>query len=239
MGALFRDRCDAGRRLAERLADVIGATEPSRLAVLALPRGGVPVALEVAKALGAPLDLLLVRKIGAPHQPELAVAAIADGVPPVLVLEDTLSTPGAELRRWIDQQASIEQEENVRRRARYLDGRRPLELRDRTVIVVDDGIATGTTMRAALQSLQTRGARRVLLAVPVAPADALAQLAPLTDHVVCLACPEPFIAVGLHYDDFTQVDDRQVRDALRAVRPPDSVCPPCEPAPCEHVPSEH
>lgn len=223
MRAHFRDRSEAGRRLAARLVDELGGTDPSRVVVLALPRGGVPVAVEVAQALGAPLDLLLVRKIGAPSQPELAVAAIADGDPPVLVIEGELkgglggglTTPGAALRDWIDQQAAVEQAENVRRRSRYLDGRRPLELRDRTVIVVDDGIATGTTMRAALQSLHPRGAQRVLLAVPVAPADTLAALAPLVDRVVCLTCPEPFMAVGLHYDDFTQVDDQQVRDALR------------------------
>ena len=209
----FIDRTDAGRRLADRLAPM--SLPPPRV-VLALPRGGVPIGAEVARRLAAPLDLLLVRKIGAPGQPELAVAALVEGDgPEVVVDEDTLALSGAD-RRYVQDQARTQWREIERRRALYLKGRTRPALQGATVVVVDDGIATGTTARAALQALRRRQPGRLVLAVPVAPADTVARLRAEVDELVCLATPEPFRAVGLHYRDFHQVDDDEVIAALAA-----------------------
>jgi putative phosphoribosyl transferase len=170
----------------------------------------------VARCLNAPLDLLLVRKIGAPWQSELAVAALVDGERPELVIDEETSQATGASRAYIDAQAQIEWREIERRRALYLRGRTPAPVQGATVIVVDDGIATGTTVRAALKALRRRGAARIVLAVPVAPHDTLMALAREVDRVVCLAEPDPFRAIGLHYDDFHQVSDDEVIAALDA-----------------------
>jgi putative phosphoribosyl transferase len=213
MTPAFKDRADAGRRLAERLALM---SLPPPVVVLALPRGGVPIGTEVARRLGAPLDLLLVRKIGAPGQPELAVAALVDGDGPEVVIdEETLAASGAD-RRHVQDQARVQWREIERRRDLYLKGRDRPALAGATVVVVDDGIATGTTVRAALQALRRRRPGRLVLAVPVAPADTVARLRAEVDELLCLASPEPFRAVGLHYRDFHQVEDDEVIVALDA-----------------------
>lgn len=207
----FADRAGAGRLLAQRLL-----TEhlPTPMVVVALPRGGVPVAAEVARCLGAPLDLLIVRKIGAPWQRELAVAAIVDGDSPELVVDEAMSAATGADAAYLDREAASAWHEIERRRALYLRGRAPLSLAGATVILVDDGIATGTTVRAALKALRRRGAARTVLAVPVAAHESLTALRSLCDGIVCLAEPQPFRAVGLHYRDFHQVADDEVIEAL-------------------------
>jgi putative phosphoribosyl transferase len=213
MRAEFANRDEAGRALAARLAN-----EHLRppIVVLALPRGGVPVAVPVAARLQAPLDLLLVRKIGAPWQSELAVAAVVDGGQPEVVIDELTSAATGASRAYIDEQAQIEWREIERRRALYLRGRAPTPVQGATVIVIDDGIATGTTVRAALKALRRRGAARLVLAVPVAPHDTLTQLHREVDRIVCLAEPSPFRAIGLHYVDFHQISDDEVIAALQA-----------------------
>jgi putative phosphoribosyl transferase len=210
LSATFADRERAGRLLGQRVAQ-LHLADP---VVLALPRGGVPVAAEVARALHAPLDLLMVRKIGAPWQRELAVAAVVDGEhPEVVVDEDTLRLSGAD-RAYVDAQAKRELKEIERRRAVYLRGRAPLPLAGKSVVLVDDGIATGTTARAGLKALQRVHAARLVLAVPVAPADTIARLRGEVDELVCLSQPEFFPAVGVHYRDFHQVEDDEVIEWL-------------------------
>lgn len=205
-GVEFANRHEAGSRLAAKLAH-LKAAHPL---VLALPRGGVPVAWEVAHALDAPLDLLIVRKIGAPGHEELGIGAIVDGANPQLVLnEDVLRTlhipPGYIEREKERQLAEIE-----RRRRAYIGTRPPADPAGRTVILVDDGIATGGTVKVALKALRQGHPARLVLAVPVAPADSLARLSAECDEVVCLSMPEPFYAVGAHYADFTQTTDAEV-----------------------------
>jgi len=212
----FTDRSEAGRALAARLAAM--ALVPP-VVVLALPRGGVPVAAEVARVLGAPLDLLLVRKIGAPWQPELAVAAVVDGDPPDIVVDELTSRMSGVDRDYIDREAQRELQEIRRRRQVYLAGRTPVAVAGATVVVVDDGVATGTTVRAALKALRRRQPGRIVLAVPVAPRETLIELQREADEVVCLAQPEPFHAIGLHYADFHQVPDEEVLAALAAAAP--------------------
>jgi putative phosphoribosyl transferase len=203
----FRDRGDAGRALAARLGH-LRAADP---VVVGLPRGGVPVAAEVAGALGARLDIVLVRKIGAPDQEELAVGAIGeDGV----TVRNDAVLRGLGLS-WDDVAGQVRRERaEVRRRAALLrQGPRP-DLSDRTVILVDDGIATGATVVAALRVLRGLGTARVVLAVPVAPPESLVALAALADEIVCPSTPERFSSVGQWYDDFTQVPDARVRELL-------------------------
>jgi putative phosphoribosyl transferase len=207
------DRRSAGLALAQAL---LRDRPPGPVVVLALPRGGVPIGAEIARALDAPLDLLLVRKIGAPWQPELAVAALVDGSPPDIVVDTQLMAMTGVDRAYVEARAQIEQQEIERRRRAYLGGRAPLPLQGVTVIVVDDGIATGTTARAALKALRRRQPARLMLAVPVGPRDTLAALRKEVDDLVCLAEPEPFHAIGLHYDDFHQVSDAEVLTALAA-----------------------
>jgi putative phosphoribosyl transferase len=213
MAALFDNRSAAGQALARALA---GRRWPGPVVVLALPRGGVPVAAEIASALHAPLDLLLVRKIGAPGQPELAIAAVVDGTPPETVVDAETAAFAGVGRAQIDARAAAELPELARRRRVYLQGRPPLPVQGCTAIVVDDGVATGTTVRAALLALRRRGPARTVLAVPVAPADTLAALAGEVDEIVCLAQPWPFIAIGQHYRDFHQLGDGEVIAALAA-----------------------
>ena len=210
----FHDRSDAGRQLAAALLHL----KDAKPVVLALPRGGVPVGFEVAAALHAPLEIVLVRKIGAPDQPELGLGAVVDGVSPQIVLNDELIAlirPGED---YLDAEEQRQLREIERRRELYGVSPRQTKLDGQTVIVVDDGIATGGTMKAVLQAIGAQPHGRIVLAVPVAPADSLRELAPLADEVVCLISPDPFYAVGAHYDDFTQTTDREVTDLLRRAR---------------------
>jgi predicted phosphoribosyltransferase len=206
----FRDRCDAGRRLAAALLRY----KERRPVVLALPRGGVPVAAEVAALLDAPLDLVLVRKIGVPFQPELAMGAVADGAAPLIVRnEDVIRLAGID---EADFRATCERElaEIERRRERYLGGRPRAEIAGRTAIVVDDGIATGATTRAALRATRLRNPAELVLAVPVAPTESLAALRQDVDVIVCLEDYESFGAIGYYYSDFRQVSDADVIEML-------------------------
>lgn len=207
----FLDRADAGRHLAQCLLHLMDQ-DP---VVLALPRGGVPVGFAIAEALGAPLDLLLVRKIGAPGQAELAVGAVTDGArPETLINEDIVRQLGVPAS-YLEREATRQLAEIERRRAAYLRGRPPVALEGRTAIVVDDGIATGATVRASLRALAASGtARRVVLAVPVAPAAMVKALSALCDEAVILFTPEDFHAVGLHYGDFRQTEDTEVVELL-------------------------
>ena len=214
----FDNRQQAGRLLAERLASE-DLTPP--VVVLALPRGGVPVAAEVARRLGAPLDLLFVRRIGAPRHREYAVAAVVDGKDPQIVVDTASRAAGAD-PDYIEREAATALLEIERRRQVYLRGRAPLELAGVTAIVVDDGIATGHTMSAAIKALRKRGVASIILAVPVAPHSTVSALRSQCDRLICLAEPEPFEAVGLHYADFHQVSDAEViavLDALTAAPP--------------------
>ncbi len=208
---LFRDRSEAGRRLAERLMHLAGASP----VVLALPRGGVPVGFEIARALEAPLDLVLVRKIGAPFQPELALGAVVDGGRAETVLNEDLVREFQIPEGYLAQEGARQLEEIERRRELYLAGRARVPLEGRTAIVVDDGIATGATMEAALRATRRADPDRLVLAVPVAPADTLERLRPEVDELVCLATPRLFGAIGAFYDDFRQLTDEQVVDLLR------------------------
>lgn len=209
--ALFTDRRDAGRQLAVALAD--WADAPDRI-VLALPRGGVPVAFEVAQALHAPLDLLVVRKLGIPGREEYAMGAIASGG--LRVLHDEvvqgLRIPAPAIARVV----AREEEELARREREYRGTRPPPVLGGRTVLLVDDGLATGASMEAALLAVQRQHPAQVVVAVPVAPADTCARLRSLADAVVCVASPEPFLAVGCWYQAFPQTTDDEVRALLAA-----------------------
>lgn len=203
---IFRDRLEAGRKLARQLAQR-GYIRP---VVLALPRGGVPVAAEVARALGAPLDLVLVRKISHPLHPELALGAIVDGNEPELVINPQFHEIATANPAYLTSARAEALAEIERRRRIYLAGRMPSDVAGATAIVVDDGIATGATVRAALKALRCRKAGRIVLAVPVAPADTLKELSAEVDEVVCLHAPERFASVGQFYGDFRQVDDEEV-----------------------------
>jgi len=211
MSKRFSDRSAAGRLLGERLR-ALHLRAP--LVVLALPRGGVPVGAAVAQALQAPLDLLLVRKIGAPWQPELALAAVVEGDPPDIVIDEDVQRGIGAHSEYIDAQAKLQLREIARQRQAYLSGRPAVPVQGSTVIVVDDGIATGTTVRAALKALRRRRPAALVLAVPVAPGDTLEQLRGEVDQVVCLDTPFPFFAVGEHYVRFHQVEDDEVVAAL-------------------------
>ena len=209
----FENREQAGRLLAERLAREKLAPP---VVVLALPRGGVPVAAEVARRLGAPLDLLFVRRIGAPWHREYAVAAVVDGKDPQIVVDAASTVAGVD-PAYIEREAASELCEIERRREVYLRGRAPVDLAGTTAIVVDDGIATGHTMSAAIKALRKRGAASVIVAVPVAPHSTLILLRSQCDRLICLEEPDPFEAVGLHYTDFHQVSDDEVIEALKAL----------------------
>lgn len=213
VGAPFANRRAAGEALAEEVRK-LALEDP---VVLALPRGGVPVGYEVARAIGAPLDILLVRKIGAPGHEEYGIGALVDGASPQLVLDDAAARAVGASREYLARQVALQLEEIERRRAAYHSGP-PIALDGKAVVVVDDGIATGNTVRAALQALAKLSCRCVVLAVPIAPREVLATLRALCNEVVCLRSPEPFVAVGAHYCDFTQTSDQEVIRLLAAAR---------------------
>jgi len=210
---LFRDRSEAGVALASRLTRYRGRPD---VRVLALPRGGVPVAFEVAQALHAPMDVFSVRKLGVPGHPEVAMGAIATGGVRVLnaSLVKTLRIPDA----VIEAVATREQKELERRERAYRGDVRPLDVRDRTVILVDDGLATGATMRAAAQAARKLGAARVVIAVPVGARDTCAEFRDEADETVCAYTPEPFHAVGQWYADFSETTDDEVHALLDRAR---------------------
>jgi putative phosphoribosyl transferase len=205
----FADRAEAGRKLAEAVEPVVRGED---VVVLALPRGGVPVAEQVAQALGAPLDVLVVRKLGVPWQPELAFGAISTGG--VIVLNDDVVRAAALGAEEMDGVVERERAELERREAMLHGGRDPVAVEGRTVVLVDDGIATGATVRAGLRALGARGAARSVLACPVAPPETVRALQSEADEVVCLSTPTPFLAVGSWYRDFSPVTDAQVREIL-------------------------
>jgi putative phosphoribosyl transferase len=222
----FRDRRDAGRRLGELVASALqdetagpdrAGTAAAPPVVLGLARGGLPVAAEVARRLGAPLDVIIARKLGVPWQPELGMGAIAEGggrmLNRALVADlglDARSVEGVTARE------TVELERRVRR---YRGDRAPLAVAGRTVVLVDDGLATGYTARAAIDAVRRRGAGRVVLAVPVAPAESAAELAGIADRVVVVEQPDPFMAIGAFYEDFDQVTDDEVSAILDAGGP--------------------
>ncbi|MBI2993418.1 MAG: phosphoribosyltransferase [Gammaproteobacteria bacterium] len=207
---IFSDRIEAGQDLAKALAVHRGRPD---VVVLGLPRGGVPVAFEVARFLGAPLDVLIVRKLGVPGHTELAMGAIATGG--IRLLNDEVIQALQIPMEQIDRVAAQEQREMSRREMAYRGDRPPLDLRGHVTIVVDDGMATGSTMRAAVQALQRRNASKIVVAVPHAPADTVGELRAMGAEVVCLEMPEPYFSVGSWYREFPQVDDAEVRNLMK------------------------
>lgn len=208
MDALFKDRTEAGRMLAERLRGEAG----SDVLVLALPRGGVPVAFEVAMALNAELDVLPVRKIGVPGQPELAMGAVASGEA-LYVDRETMQAIRVSQAQF-DTVLAAERLELARRERLYRGNRPPVSVQGRTVVLVDDGIATGATLKAAVLALKAQHPRRIVAALPVAPVGIEAEFAGITDAFVCVAQPSPFFSVGQHYEDFGETTDDDVRTLL-------------------------
>lgn len=213
----FSDRRAAGRLLAGQLLKF----KDAHPLILALPRGGVPVAYEVAEKLDADLDLLLVRKLGAPHHPEFGIGAVIDGENPQILLSQDIIDQLAIPSDYVHNEAHRQLREIERRREQYLGDREPLAIAGRTVIIVDDGIATGSTVRAALRAVRQRKPARLILAVPVGAPDSILSLERECDEVICLITPEPFFAVGAHYEDFGQTTDEEVRGLLsdRAIEP--------------------
>lgn len=210
----FRDRREAGRELADHLSDLRGRTD---LLVLGLPRGGVPVAEEVAMALDAPLDVFLVRKLGVPTHPELAMGAIGSGG--VRVMNDEIVSALRITPEAIETVARHEEIELDRREREYRGNRPEPELRGRTVVLVDDGLATGSTMRAAAEAVRSAGPAELIVAVPVGARETCDSLLEDADRVVCARMPDPFQAVGLWYQDFSQTTDAEVREILARGRP--------------------
>lgn len=210
MDERFRDRREAGGLLADALGEKYGDRDD--VVVLALPRGGVPIGREVARALGAPLDVIVVRKLGAPGRPELAMGAIASGG--VRILESrVVGTLGVD-EETIEEVAGQERAELERREAAYREDRSPIEIEGRIALIVDDGAATGSTLRAAIRAAGERGPERVVAAVPVAPPDTVERLKEVADEVVCPRTPVPFAAIGAWYEEFPQVSDEEVREIL-------------------------
>lgn len=208
----FLNRVDAGRQLAERLK---AYAKERNVIVLGIPRGGVPVAYEVASELAAPLDVFVVRKLGVPWQPELAFGAIASGE--VRILDDEVVESAGISHLEIERVAAREEIELQRREKMYRGGRPALALEGKTVILVDDGIATGASTRAAITALRQLGPRRIVLAAPVAPGPTYRRLRGEVDDFVCVHTPETFYAIGEFYDDFSQVSDEEVMELLRPV----------------------
>jgi putative phosphoribosyl transferase len=206
----FQNRNEAGRALA---AELVRYTHRQDVVILALPRGGVPIGFEIAHALHAPLDVFLVRKLGAPQYEELAMGAIASGG--VRVLNQSVVNQLGITEEQIEEVAEAELRELERREQAFRQGHPPVLVSDRICILVDDGLATGSTMRAAVMALRQQKPQRIVIAVPVAAAETCAEFEPLVDEAVCLYTPEPFIAVGRWYDDFAQLTDDEVRDCLQ------------------------
>ena len=206
----FADRGAAGRQLATKLAHL----KDRQPVVLALPRGGVAVGSEIARALGAPLDIVLVRKVGVPWQPELALGAVTDGASPETFIDEDLAKALNIPESYVQEETARQLEEIERRRKSYCAGRPPIEITGRTAIVVDDGIATGATMRVALQAVRRRNPAHLVLAVPVAPPETLAEFRKEADEAVCLETPSMLGAIGLYYRDFHQMSDAEVTDLL-------------------------
>lgn len=200
------NRAEAGKALAGKIAHLAGQ-DPL---VLALPRGGVPVGYEIAEALNAPLEPLFVKKIGAPGQEEYAIGAVADGDNPQLILNEEILPHLAPDPEWLRSQMQRKLAEIETRRRAYMGDRKPTDVDGRTVILVDDGIATGATVKAGLKALRRAMPARLVLAVPVLPAEAVSEFRSECDELVYLSAPRPFYAVGVHYDDFSQVEDSEV-----------------------------
>ncbi len=207
---MFENRQQAGRQLGKRLLHLID----ERPLVLGLPRGGVVVAAEVALALDAPLDVLVVRKLGAPHQPELAIGAVTNGNNPQRILNDQVIAQVGVSDEYLQRETAAQLDEVKRRQALYRGGRSAIETSQRTVIVVDDGIATGATVRAGIRSLRQTQVKQIVLAVPVAPPQTAELLRAEVYELVCLATPHTFVAVGAVYQDFSQTTDAAVIAAL-------------------------
>lgn len=210
----FRNRAEAGRELAAALMKL----KLARPVVYALPRGGVPVGVEVARSLGAPLDLVLVRKLGAPGHAELAIGAVVDGETPHMVIKSDIVRALGVSEAQIEDARRAALIEIARRRAVFDDVLDPVDPRGRSAIIVDDGVATGATMEASVEALKSSGAARIIVAAPVMPVEAATLFKKIADGVVCLETPTPFLAVGAHYVDFRQLDDRDVIDLLSAVK---------------------
>lgn len=221
-GPLFHDRAEAGRRLGEKLQ---GYSLPDPV-ILALPRGGVPVAVEIAKRLDAPLDLLLVRKLGVPGDPEIALGAVSDGSHPRTVINWNVVNVVGLGEAEIAETASREIAEIERRRRLWLDNKPPIALKDRIVVVVDDGVATGASTRVALKAVRAGGAKWIVLAAPVGPGDVAQSLKEDCDQTVFLATPDEFVAVGPYYEDFHQLDDSEVHDLIAPIAIPAGDFPP-------------
>lgn len=211
----FRDRVDAGQKLAARLTEYAGRPD---VLVLALPRGGVPVGAEVARALGVPLDVFLVRKLGVPGHAELAMGAIAAGG--LQVLSEALIRDLGLPPSLVQQVAARERLELDRRHRLFRGSRPPISVRGRTILLIDDGLATGSTMQAAVMALRPQGPARIVVAAPVGARETCERLLRIADDVVCLEMPEPFTAVGLWYERFDQTSDEEVTRLLAAPAPP-------------------
>jgi len=206
---LFKDRKEAGQKLAQRL---IGYKNNQKVVVLGVPRGGVVVAKEVAQALGCPLDIVIARKIGSPSNPEFALGAVGERgdivLNPDILIDESLG-------QYLEKEAANQRKEIKRRLKLFRGKKKPLVLKDRIVIIVDDGIATGSTLLAAIKSIRKQNPQKIIVAVPVAPASALTDLAKEADEVVCLYTPELFWAVGQFYQDFPQTEDTEVMKILQ------------------------
>lgn len=212
MGLIFKDRTDAGLKLAEQLAHYEGRED---LIALALPRGGVPVAYEVAKRLKAPMEVFLVRKLGVPGHEELAMGAIASGGVEVLN-EDVVQALGIPIR-LIEAVSNAERKELERREHLYRGGRPFPDLKGLIVILIDDGLATGASMRAAIAAVRALGPARIVVAIPTAAPETYTSIKRIADEIVCLITPQPFFGVGYWYEDFTQISDKQVRLYIEGV----------------------
>ena len=206
----FADRAAAGRQLAAKLTQF----KDRAPVVLALPRGGVAVGFEIAQALGAPLDIVLVRKIGVPWQPELALGAVTDGAAPEIFIDEDLANALDIPESYVEEETARQLEEIERRRTSYCAGRPPIVISGHSAIVVDDGIATGATMRVALRAARRRNPAHLVLAVPVAPPEMLVKFRKEADEVICLETPIMLGAIGFHYRDFHQMSDEEVTDLL-------------------------